>query len=358
VRWSFHIGTIAGIRVELHVTFLLFLVWAALSQGLLTGNVVAALSGVTLLLSVFGCVLLHELGHALAARRYGIRTRDIVLLPIGGVARLQRMPDRPSQEVVVALAGPAVNVVIAAVLALILVQFPAPNPLVGEVLQALLQVNLLMLGFNLIPAFPMDGGRVLRALLAMRMSYVRATRIAAGIGQGIALLFAVVGFGVFHNPMLIFVGLFVFLMAGEEQALVRARATMTGFPVRSAMITEFDTLDVAEPLQRAVDLLMSGSQQDFPVMENGAPIGILSRADLIAALKTLGAQAQVGEAIQRETQMADPGEPLEDVFQRMRERHRTALPVVSAGHLVGMVTTENVGELLLVQDALRRRAGR
>ncbi|TMQ70564.1 MAG: CBS domain-containing protein, partial [Candidatus Eisenbacteria bacterium] len=293
MRWSFHIGTIAGIRVELHVTFLLFVGWAALSQGLLNGNVAGALGAVALLLSVFGCVLLHELGHALAARRYGIRTRDIVLLPIGGVARLQRMPDRPSQEVVVALAGPAVNVVIAAVLALALTQL-RPTGMPNELLVSLLQVNLLMLGFNLIPAFPMDGGRVLRALLAMRMPYVRATRIAAGIGQGIALLFGIVGFGIFHNPMLIFVGLFVFLMAGEEHALVRARATMTNFPVRSAMITEFETLDAADPLQRAVDLLMSGSQQDFPVLENGAPVGILSRSDLITALQGHGADARVG----------------------------------------------------------------
>ena len=358
MRWSFHIGTIAGIRVELHVTFLLFVLWAALSQGLLTGDVLGAITGVVLLLSVFGCVLLHELGHAMAARRYGIRTRDIVLLPIGGVARLERMPSRPSQEVVVALAGPAVNVVIAAVLALVLTQFRIPSPLAAEVVRSLLTVNLLMLGFNLIPAFPMDGGRVLRALLAMRMPYVRATRIAAGIGQGIALLFAVVGFGIFHNPMLIFVGLFVFLMAGEENALARARATMTGFPVRSAMITEFETLEITDPLQRAVDLLMTGSQQDFPVLENGAPVGMLSRADLIASLKTVGPDARVGDAIQRESHMADPGESLEDVFQRMRERRRSALPVVSGGHLVGMVTTENVGELLLVQDALRRHSGR
>ncbi len=358
MRWSFHIGTIAGIRVELHVTFLLFIVWAALSQGLLTGNVVGAIGGVTLLLSVFTCVLLHELGHALAARRYGIRTRDIVLLPIGGVARLQRMPERPSQEVVVALAGPAVNVVIAGLLAGVLSQLRAPSPMLNELLTSLLQINLLMLGFNLIPAFPMDGGRVLRAVLAMRMPYVRATRIAAGIGQGIALLFGLVGFGIFHNPMLIFVGLFVFLMAGEEQALVRARATMTGFPVRSAMITEFETLDAREPLQRAIDLLMTGSQQDFPVLENGAPIGVLSRGDLIAALQGQGAQAPVGAVIQREGPTAEPGESLEDVFQRMRERRRSAIPVISGGQLVGMVTTENVGELLLVQDALRRHAGR
>lgn len=355
MRWSLRIGTIAGIRVELHVTFLLFVGWAALSQGLLTGNAAGAIRGVALLLLIFGCVLLHELGHALAARRYGIRTRDIVLLPIGGIARLQRMPDRPSQEVVVALAGPAVNVVIVALLWLVLGRFPEPTEIGDDLVKSLFWVNVLMVTFNLIPAFPMDGGRVLRALLAMRLPYVRATRIAAGIGQGIALLFGVVGF--FYNPMLMFVALFVFLAAGEEQALVRARASMAGFPVRAAMITEFETLDVSDPLQRAVDLLMSGSQQDFPVLENGAPVGILSRADLIGALPHHGPQANVGQVVQREAQMVDPGEPLEDVFQRMRERRRSALPVVSDGRLIGMVTTDNVGELLLVQDALRRRSG-
>ena len=355
MRWSLRIGTIAGIRVELHVTFLLFVGWAALSQGLLTGNAAGAIRGVALLLLIFGCVLLHELGHALAARRYGIRTRDIVLLPIGGIARLQRMPDRPSQEVVVALAGPAVNVVIVALLWLVLGRFPEPTEIGDDLVKSLFWVNVLMVTFNLIPAFPMDGGRVLRALLAMRLPYVRATRIAAGIGQGIALLFGVVGF--FYNPMLMFVALFVFLAAGEEQALVRARASMAGFPVRAAMITEFETLDVSDPLQRAVDLLMSGSQQDFPVLENGAPVGILSRADLIGALPHHGPQANVGQVVQREAQMVDPGEPLEDVFQRMRERRRSAMPVVSDGRLIGMITTDNVGELLLVQDALRRRSG-
>ena len=358
MRWSIRIGTIAGIRVELHVTFILLIGAVALSQGLLSGNVTSAIDAVARLLLIFACVLLHELGHALAARRYGIRTRDIVLLPIGGVARLERMPERPIQEVVVAFAGPAVNAVILGVLSLAVGHIPDPRFFESDLVTYLFWVNLAMLGFNLIPAFPMDGGRVLRALLAMRLPYAKATRIAAGIGQGIALLFGVVGFFYLHNPMLMFVALFVFLAASEEHALVRARATMTGFPVRAAMVTEFETLDAADPLQRAVDLLMSGSQQDFPVLENGAPIGVLSRPDLIAALQSQGAQARVGQVIQREAQMADPGEPLEDVFQRMRERRRSALPVVSAGRLVGMVTTENVGELLLVQDALRRHSGR
>ncbi len=360
VRWSFRIGTIAGIRVQVHVTFLLFVGWVAISQGLLTGQIGRALGGVALLLSIFGCVLLHELGHALAARRFGIRTRDIVLLPIGGVARLERMPEKPQQEIVVAIAGPLVNVVIIAALWFLMggaMVAPDPTTLKMGPLQTLQWVNFMMVAFNLIPAFPMDGGRVLRALLAFRLPYVRATRIAATVGQGIALLFGIAGLA-FNYPMLIFVALFVFLAAGEEHALVEARASMSGYPVRAAMVTEFEALDVHDPLQRAVDLLMAGSQQDFPVVEGGVTVGVLARADLIVALQRSGAATPVGEVVARDGVAADPGEPLEVAFQRMREQRRSALPVVSNGALVGLITTENVSELLLIQNALRRRAGK
>jgi Zn-dependent protease/CBS domain-containing protein len=359
VRWSFRVGTIAGIHVELHVTFLLFVGWVAFSQGLLSGNTASAIQAVVVLLLVFACVLLHELGHALAAARYGIKTRDIVLLPIGGVARLQRMPEKPQQEVVVALAGPAVNVLILGLLwpALTILGDPPrwPPPTEPGTLLTVFWVNVMMVVFNMVPAFPMDGGRVLRALLAFRTSFARATRIAAMVGQAFALLFGIVGF--FYHPMLMFVALFVFLAAGEEHALVQARASMTGFPVRAAMITEFDTLDVSDPLQRAVDLLMTGSQQDFPVVEGARPVGILSRADLLLALQRQGPATAIGSVVSRDGEAADPYEPLEEAFQRMREKQRQALPVVTQGRLVGLVTTENVTDLLMVQDALRRRAG-
>jgi len=358
VRWSIRIGSIAGIRLEIHVTFLLFVGFIAIQGGLLSGEPRNALNQVALLLSIFACVLLHELGHATAARRYGIRTREIVLLPIGGVARLERMPDKPQQEIVVALAGPAVNVVLATVLGLVLGRQGIFSGIGDKILPNLFWVNVVMLAFNLIPAFPMDGGRVLRALLAMRLPYVRATRWAAGIGQGFALLFGVIGYRYFHNPMLMFVALFVFLAAGEERALVQARASMSGFPARAAMISEFEVLDVRDPLQRAIDLLMAGSQQDFPVLEAGAPVGMLSRSDLILALQRHGSDVAVGEVVRRDGQTAEAGEPLEEVLQRMREHRHNALPVLSGGRLVGLVTTENVSELLLVQDALRRRAGR
>jgi Zn-dependent protease/predicted transcriptional regulator len=356
MRWSFTIGRIAGIRVELHVTFLLFIGWIAVSQGVLGGNPARAAGSVLLMLLVFGCVLLHELGHALAARRYGILTRDIVLLPIGGVARLERMPDKPQQEVVVALAGPAVNILIASALLLVMMVLGRPfafAPPAGGLLETLLLINVAMVLFNLLPAFPMDGGRVLRALLALRLPYVKATRIASLVGQALALLFGIAGL-FSNNIMLMFVALFVFLAASEERALVRNRSSMAGLPVRAAMLTQFVVLDQSDPLGRAVELLMSGSQQDFPVMEGDRPVGLLTRADLVRALKSGGAGMPVGQAVQLDGVFAEAGEPLEVAVQRMRERDRPALPVIADGRLAGMLTLENVTELLLVRDALGR----
>jgi len=359
MRWSFRVGTIAGIHVELHVTFLFFIGWVALSRGLLSGNPGRALAEVSVLLLIFACVLLHELGHALAARRYGIRTRDIILLPFGGVARLQRMPDKPQQELVVALAGPAVN------LGLALLLYPFSGGLNralsealahGGIVESLLYVNVAMILFNMIPAFPMDGGRVLRALLAFWLPYARATTIASTIGQTLAVLFGVVGlFG--HNPMFMLIALFVFLAAGEERALVQTRSSLGGLPVHVAMVTEFHVLDVKDPLQRAVEQLIAGAQQDFPVVENGAPVGMLSRSDLVRALQERGEHAAVGDVIARDEDYLEAGEPLEDAVQRMREHARSALPVVHLGRLVGLLTLENVSDLLVVRDAMRRFSG-
>lgn len=354
--WSFQIARIAGIRIQLHISFLLFVGWIAISQGLLSGNSSRAIESIVLLLLVFTCVLLHELGHAMAARRYGIRTREIILLPIGGLARLERMPEKPQQEIVVALAGPAVNFVILLGLWLLssaLHQILWPPTLRESLLQTLFSVNMLMLLFNLIPAFPMDGGRVLRAGLALAMPYARATRIASFVGQAIAVLFGIAGL-LNSNAMLVFIALFVFLAASEERASVQGRASLAGIPVADAMVTEFHALDPVEPLQHAVDHLMSGSQQDFPVVSNGRLLGLLTRSDLVHGLENRGSAAAVGEVVGRSDLHADLREPLEAALRRMRENGLSALPVVEGDRLVGLITIENVGDLLVVRDALRK----
>ncbi len=356
MRWSYSLGRIAGIPVQVHISFLLLVGWIALSRGLFTGRPGPAFAAVLLLLLIFGCVVLHELGHALAARRYGIATRDITLLPIGGVARLERMPEKPSQELVVALAGPAVNVVIAAVLGVISRGLDRPfmdAVTRGSLLESVLAINVWMILFNMIPAFPMDGGRVLRALLAMRLPYARATRIASRIGQFVAVLFGLAGI-VGSNMMLLLVALFVFLAAGEERTVVETRASIEGLRVRAAMLTEFYRLDAADPLSAAVAHLMAGSPQDFPVTEGGAPVGVLTRDRLVSAITRYGDHVAVGTVVPRRGDAVGPDSPLDHALSGMRAMGLTALPVVESGRLVGLLTLDNVGDLLLVRQALRR----
>jgi Zn-dependent protease len=223
--WSWRIGRIAGIDIHVHYTFLLLLAWVGVQHYAAHGDLGETMSGLAFIVTLFGIVVLHELGHALTARRFGIRTRNIILLPIGGVAQLERMPEEPRQELLVALAGPAVNMVLAAGLYVILALGQGLSPvgdslrIGGRFLEQLFWVNVSLAFFNLIPAFPMDGGRVLRALLALRMDRVRATAVAARIGQGIALLLVFLGF--FYNPMLILIGLFVWFGAAEESSMVQ-----------------------------------------------------------------------------------------------------------------------------------------
>jgi Zn-dependent protease/predicted transcriptional regulator len=359
MSWSWSIGRISGIRIKIHFTFLLFVGWIAVSQGILAGDTARALLSVTLMLLVFGCVLLHELGHALTARRFGVATHDIILLPIGGVARLERMPEKPSQEILVALAGPAVNVAIALVLGAIMVAFRMSLDrlsITGGLVESLLYINAVIVIFNLIPAFPMDGGRVLRALLAMRLPFVRATRIASYIGQGMAVLFGIAGLALNH-PMLMLVAVFVFLAANEERAMVQSRTAMRGIPARAAMLTEFQVLEAGDTLEQAAARLVAGSQTDFPVVHEGVAVGLLCRDELVAGLREAGPAARVGEVMQPDQSYVDPGEPLEAVVRRMQASRRSALPVITQGRVVGLVTIENVSELLTAQDAVRRFQG-
>jgi Zn-dependent protease/CBS domain-containing protein len=354
---SWRIGRIAGIDVYVHPTFLILLAWVALAHYLAHGSPAEALGGVVFILALFGIVVLHELGHALTARRFGIRTRDITLLPIGGVARLERIPEVPWQELLVALAGPAVNVVIAAAIyvGLMLGRGLAP---VGEALnvgggfvQQMFWVNVSLVVFNMVPAFPMDGGRVLRALLAMRYDYVRATQAAVVIGQGIAMLFGLLG--LFVNPLLIFIALFVWLAGAQEAGLVTVRSALAGIPVMRVMITDFRALHPADPLSRAVGYVVAGFQQDFPVVEGDRLVGVLARNDLATALGRHGPETPVAEVMQQEFVTADPREMVQVAFERLQVGHCRTLPVVKHGRLLGLLTADNLAEVLLLQQTLR-----
>jgi len=356
MKWSWRIGTIAGIPLYIHATFVLVLVWVLMRHLLQGAGLRVAIEGVVFILAIFGCVVLHEFGHALTAKRYGVRTRDITLLPIGGVARLERMPDDPKQELLVALAGPAVNVVIAGVLYVILAATGTFDPIEalgvtgGSMLHKLMLVNIALVVFNLIPAFPMDGGRVLRALLAMRLDYARATQVAAVLGQGIAFLFGLLG--LFTNPFLMFIALFVWIGASQEAGMVQMRAALGGIPVRQAMLTDFKTVSADDPLGHAVELILSGSQQDFPVLEAERVIGVLTRGDLLVMLAQRGRDVPVRDAMKCGFQTAEPWEMLDDVFVRVQTSECRTLPVLAHGKLVGLMTMENLGEFLMIQAAL------
>lgn len=356
MKWSWKIGEYKGIGVYIHATFLLLIAWLAISHWLHSKDVGSTLAGIGFVLAIFLCVLLHEFGHALTAGKYNIKTRDITLLPIGGVARLERMPDDPRQEFWVALAGPAVNVAIAAAIFVWLSATGDLQPLDslgfigGPFLQRLMVVNIWLVLFNLLPAFPMDGGRILRAFLAMRIDYARATSIAATIGQGMALIFGFLGF--FYNPFLIFIALFVWIGAAQESSMAQMQSSFHGIPVSFAMLTDFRTLHPDDSLVRAVELILSGSQQDFPVVRDGLVVGILTRDKLIAGIGQHGQNYPVSAVMEQEFQTAEASEMLQTAFNRLQGCNCRTMPVLRDGRLQGLLTMENIGELMMIQSAL------
>ena len=352
--WSIPILRIAGIQLRIHITFLLLIGWVAFAYYSQGGSP-AAIGGVLFILSLFACVILHEFGHALAGKAFGINTPDITLLPIGGVARLERIPDEPVQELVIAAAGPAVTALIALGAFVGGGSWDYPPTVKTSIPDLLFTINVVLLLFNLLPAFPMDGGRVLRALLATQMSYARATQIAATVGQGFAFVFGFIG--LLFNPFLIFIALFVYIGASQEAALAQMKDVSRRFPVSSAMVREFRTLSEDATLQEAVDALLATSQHDFPVVnDTGNVVGLLTRQDLIAALRKNDPALRVGDVMRRDIPTVTTGTRFEDAFRIMQECNCPAVPVLDRmKRLVGLLTPENVTELMMVQSAMPQR---
>lgn len=357
MRWSYRILTLFGTEIRIHVTFLALVAWYAFVAWRVGGDAAAAWS-VLFLALLFASVLLHEFGHVLMARRFGIRTPDILLSPIGGLARLERMPEEPRQELLVALAGPAVTVLIVAALTVI-------RRLTGDggslwvfdpgheaLTPALLRANVVLLAFNLLPAFPMDGGRVLRAILSKRMGLVRGTRIAARVGQLFA--FAIGLFGLMNAPMLVLIAGFIYLAAEAEASSVETRAAGQGMTAAGMMITDLRTLPVYATLSDAVALLLAGEQREFPIVDNDGRLeGLLTRDHLIRGLAEYGPGGTVGSAMAAGIEGIPPATPFDRALERLRTGGLPALPVVSPDRVViGLITVDNITDLLLVRRQL------
>ncbi len=359
MKWSLRIARIRGIDVRVHVTFFLLLAWIGIADYTKTQSLPEALRSVVFILLLFSIVILHEFGHAFMARRFGVKTRDITLLPIGGVARLERMPERPLHELLVAIAGPAVNVVLAALIAVYLAATNTtivPLSLEGEapLMVQLLWINLVLAVFNMIPAFPMDGGRAFRAILAMRMDPVRATQWAASMGQTLAILFGIVGF--FYNPILLFIAVFIWLGAGAESKHAQMKSVLDGIPVGYATVTAAQGLAPNTTLAEAARLDVSSGQLHFPIVHHGRVQGLLTHTNLVHGLAEHGGEMLVGDAAETLGAVCHPYDMLDKALPLLQESPAQCLAVTwEDGSLAGILTLQSVGELVALRSALKAR---
>jgi stage IV sporulation protein FB len=356
---SIRLFTVRGIDIRMHITFPLILVWAALQFGWLSRQGTrGAVFGIVVTLILFAIVVLHELGHSIAALNYDVPVRQIVLFPIGGVAQLSRMPEKPIQEFVIAIAGPLVNFVIAVILAIIalttgydLAMGNLPATLSNLARASMTSVfayvfvsNIFLGVFNLLPAFPMDGGRILRSLLATRLSYPRATAIAVKIGQGLAFLLGLWGF-LNGNFFLILIAFFIFMGAGQEGQMVQIRSVFDGVRVDQAFSRKVVSLSPDSSLRDAVNITLNSFQSDFPICDGDSLVGLLTHARLIEALNNLPPETTVSNVMVRDIPSVDPQAELYRVQQRMSEENYDALPVVEDGKFLGLITSRDISEL-------------
>ncbi len=359
MSWSFSIGHILGSDLRVHATFFLLLAWIGTATWLAEGPA-AALANLAFVLALFACVVAHEFGHALMARRYGVRTPDITLLPIGGMARLEKIPEHPREEIAVALAGPAVNVVIWIVLVVGFGVQGDPADLVSledpsqTFLERLAAVNLFLVVFNMIPAFPMDGGRVFRAVLAGSMGRVRATRWAARAGQAIAFLFGYLGL-VSGNPILILIAIFVFMAAMAESSDVEMHDLVKGVMARDAMITAYEALAPGDTLHTAEMALLRTTQSEFPVVNaDGTLAGILTKSAIIAHHQGVTQGATVAVVMLSELPTLMLTEPLERALDALHQPNTPAVAVTDRkGQFLGYITRENIGEWVVLSNRPR-----
>jgi Zn-dependent protease/predicted transcriptional regulator len=349
---------LAGIDIYIHWTFLILLTFIGATNWMKTGSMEQVAWSIAFISVLFLCVLLHEIGHSLAARRYGIETRSITLLPIGGVASLERIPEEPKQEIVVAFAGPAVNVVIAGILLLILQLTGKLGDLNPEdfanihasnFLVLLMMVNITLVVFNLLPAFPMDGGRVFRAALSFVIDRVKATQIAANAGKLVALFFII--YGLFNNPFLILIGVFVIFGAQTEYEYTRSRSLISGITTGDIMMHNFTPLHPLQTIGDAIKVLLNGRENKFVVIDNGVLTGVITKNDIIRGLQSSGDQALIQHYMTPHPVTVQADMPLQNAYDMMVQQRFSLLPVMKNGQLVGLLDMDNIAEALMILQA-------
>jgi Zn-dependent protease/CBS domain-containing protein len=365
---SFKVGRAFGIDVKVHWTFFLLLFFFAFVGYQGTGNLVGAFVTIAVIVALFVCVLLHEFGHSLVAQRLGIDIPDITLLPIGGVARLKTLPERPMDEVKIAVAGPLVNVVLAPIFYGIGIALGA-DPLdigspvggfgsVGQFFVYLGVINVALVVFNMLPAFPMDGGRVLRGLLASRLGPVQATDISSAVGQFFALAFFLVGI-LSGNFFLALIAVFIFFGANGEAQMVRQRELTRGLSVSDVMGTKprLETVTPYHTFGQVLDSVIHGYQEDFPVVdEDGRLVGMFTRNEIMAAAHSPERYSSVRDVMKTEFPTLSPdADLLTDGARILQESGLRALPVVKAGDLIGMLTMDDIGQAALLRDLSKQQ---
>lgn len=363
MKYAWRIGKLAGIQVAVHWTFLLLIGWVIWTGSQAGQGREEIAWTVFFVLTLFGCVTLHELGHALAARQFNIRTLDITLLPIGGVARLEAMPEKPLQELWVAVAGPLVNVGIALLLfPFVWIQFSTHDLQAATTLSShtfllnLFLVNITLVIFNLIPAFPMDGGRIFRALLATWLPRHRATQVAARVGQLFAVGFAILG--LMGNPFLIFIAFFIFMGAQAEAQVTTDQHVLSGFTLADVTMRQVPAVSPDDPLSVPVALLLGSQARNFLVVQGEIVVGTLGREELIRGLSESGSQATVRSVMDRSVPALELHTPLPQAYATLQQHGRALLPVVDQGRWVGAVDLENIVEFIMVRHVLNpRRSG-
>ncbi len=351
------LGKISGIRIEVHWTFILLLIWVAFMEMRQGANLDRVLLNEALILVLFLCVVLHELGHAITAKRFKINTLKITLLPIGGIASLEKMPEKPREELLVALAGPAVNVVIALLLFLvvpiksyfnfsaIVIEEILYQPTLQNFLFYLFIANVMLVVFNLIPAFPMDGGRVLRALLSFKLGRVMATEIASTIGQGLAVFFFILG--LLFNPFLILIAFFIFFGAYGENQMVKQNSLLKGHIAKEATLTHISVLKPTDTIGAVIDIVLSGTENDFVVVENEKILGVVNHKDIIEHAKT--PTRLVKEIMQTSFKTVEAATELQKVLEMMGTERADFFPVIENEKLIGAIDRVNISEFVLLK---------